>query len=298
MTQAPVNIDPRACLFCASPLGRGKAGNVSAEHVFPRWLLDELSLEKVVITPTWHDQPLGTLLNERRHTWGSLTAGRICGRCNNGWLSDLENLAKPILLELLHVRRSIEELSRAETFLVASWATKTFYTLSAAIQENRVSIEQYHQLYGDRLRLPEGVYVFAAQRPVDSRAHFTVDATWTHSGALVPVEAALVAKNSYKALLQLGELSLLVVCWPLDAEWVLSVEKGLYQLLAPQNAVLLDQSPPPAFPPEVLAALTAEEARELEYGAGLVGIRLTQSIRAIRKSDLRLPGSPYRASSS
>jgi len=157
----PMTTTPKACWFC----GAGLTGaTTSKEHVFPQWLQKELGLAALPITPTWHAEPLGELLDERNQTWGNLVAGRICKACNNGWMSELETVAMPVLLPLVRGERDVRQLTPQGARKVAAWAVKTVLTLSAAVQEKRAPLAHYQALHGDPAAVPAGIYVFATQR--------------------------------------------------------------------------------------------------------------------------------------
>lgn len=58
--------------------------------------------------------------------------GRICARCNNGWMSGLEQSCQGILLDMIRGRRQPGQLSETECLLVARWAAKTAYVLNSS----------------------------------------------------------------------------------------------------------------------------------------------------------------------
>jgi hypothetical protein len=208
---------PKTCWFCGTAL---IAATTSKEHVFPQWLQKELGLGAVAMTPTWHAQPLGELLDQRNQTWGSLVAGRICRSCNNGWMSKLEKMAMPVLLPLVRGDRDVRHLTTQGAQKVATWAVKTVLTLSAAVQEKRAPFAHYEALHATPTDVPAGIYVFGTQREaLSAPAHYTIDATWAQSRKCATSgEEAAVRHESYKACLQLGRLLLLVVWWPLGPE--------------------------------------------------------------------------------
>ena len=280
--------DQRVCWFCGVVLVGGRGGNAAREHVIAQWLQAELGLDDVEITPTWHAEPLGELLDQRRQTWGTLLVGRICAPCNNGWMSDLEIQAQPILTPLVRGERELASLTDGERFTVARWAVKTVYTLSAAVQEKRVPITHYHELRDSPAELPAGVYVFASkEQDLSAPAHYTVDATWKMSRKVEKEdEAAAVARSSYKAYLQLGKLVLLVVWWPLGPEWILSFEEDLYVRLWPRTADVLAHPAPDPLPAEIQAIAGPELMHELAHNSGAVGLRYTQSVNAFHRGDL------------
>jgi hypothetical protein len=55
----------------------------------------------------------------------------VCGECNNGWMSRLQNRAKPILLPLILGEKA--QLRRTAQTLIASWATMTAMVAEFAI---------------------------------------------------------------------------------------------------------------------------------------------------------------------
>src|SRR5271166_1829364 len=123
----------RQCLFCGASL----TGTRSQEHVFPRWLLDEMGLRNKhvsavhVFQPEDPDAP-GELVSERALTLENMREGRICSGCNNGWMSQLEDRCRPILLALIQGRRRPEDLSEADCLPIAKWAAKTAYVLNSS----------------------------------------------------------------------------------------------------------------------------------------------------------------------
>lgn len=96
----------RMCLFCGEYLSSGR----SQEHVFPQWLLDELSIRAEQVSAVHIFQPEdpvsdARVISKRSLTLENVREGRICADCNNGWMSDLENGCKEVLLDLIHGRR-------------------------------------------------------------------------------------------------------------------------------------------------------------------------------------------------
>ena len=95
------------------------------EHVFPEWLLEELGLTK---TPTKaiHQTISGQAKNTRSMNHGGMVLGKVCGDCNNGWMSELEAAARPVLL----TARRKEPLQTLDAQLLATWAFKTAIVLN------------------------------------------------------------------------------------------------------------------------------------------------------------------------
>jgi len=78
---------------------------------------------------------------------GSQTVRSVCATCNNGWMSDLETEAQPLLEPLL--KGEIIRLSEPEQMIAATWAVKTVLVLGTTV-ENRVVAEFYKDFYSHR----------------------------------------------------------------------------------------------------------------------------------------------------
>jgi hypothetical protein len=96
----------------------------SREHVFSRWLLEEFQ---------GRDVPMGLFKRdtdgnrERKRVDIKLDSFRlkgICEACNNGWMSTLENEAKPLILALIRGVIQFSALSEVQRRVLARWAGK------------------------------------------------------------------------------------------------------------------------------------------------------------------------------
>lgn len=117
-----VRMNQKACIFCDSPLS--KAGKAN-EDVIPKWLLKHLGLDKRKdLIASSHLTDLGIAL-KRPRIQGSHTVlqGSVCAECNNGWMSDLEGRAKPIISGMSVGERLT--LSHDDCELVSAWIFKT-----------------------------------------------------------------------------------------------------------------------------------------------------------------------------
>lgn len=113
MVSSPVT----KCIFCGST-------NLSREHVFPEWSHKYMRPRKgkkqmglsVIAYPTRRDTKLVPLHGENRD-W---KVKCVCGKCNNGWMSDLEKLVKPLMLPMIKGESII--LDPSHQTLIATWA--------------------------------------------------------------------------------------------------------------------------------------------------------------------------------
>ncbi len=113
-----------SCVFCGSP------GPLSEEDVVPRWLpklLGRTGRPAIMTT-----EALGTRATVvRRQQRMKLTLHAVCRRCNNTWMSVLENRFKGLCGEAI-LGRTPMVLTPSEQRVVATWAVKTALLMELA----------------------------------------------------------------------------------------------------------------------------------------------------------------------
>lgn len=108
---------------------------MSNEHAWPQWLGQNIEVEPTQTTRTigygrTGDEELTEAPNITVKKNGSVLKARVrevCRRCNNGWMSQLETSAQP-LLERLWTPNYVfgrTTISVDEAAVIATWATKT-----------------------------------------------------------------------------------------------------------------------------------------------------------------------------
>lgn len=113
----------KACIFC------GTKGNKSKEHLWPEWMHEFLGAEgngnNVRESDTYRDTAHKDNKKLERQGYLFTTKFRVvCRACNNGWMSRLEEEAKPSLIPL--VKGKAICLNEVEQNIVAKWiAMKT-----------------------------------------------------------------------------------------------------------------------------------------------------------------------------
>lgn len=120
----PERGDSPKCLFC------GTEGNLTREDAWPEWLLDLFTLEHGRTGTEWR------FSKERYYEERILVPHRpprlrrkiVCKPCNEGWMSGLEQAAKPILAPM--IVGETRELSMADQKIIGAWAVKTGITLN------------------------------------------------------------------------------------------------------------------------------------------------------------------------
>jgi len=129
----------RRCIFCCgTPLTR--------EHALPQWLNGLLGGAALI---SWGNQtdPATRRRSPKGVDWVTRS---VCRECNNGWMSELEGAAAPVLEPL--ILGDVTRLSPDEQALVAIWVWKTFLMVELVQQVSpRVTRdEDYHWFFEQR----------------------------------------------------------------------------------------------------------------------------------------------------
>lgn len=229
-------LDSQHCVFCGGSL----TGLRSREHVFPCWLTDHYGTAAQPFQIRWTADWSHELRGEREITMSSLVAGRVCRRCNNGWMSQLETDVAQPLLALASGNRPLAELTTDERALVARWATKTAFALRVADLGPKVVQP------GEARALVTGgmpcVQVVARQSDVDLGLGWYTTQWWMVDYPPDAVaECSRLVGRSHKTILTVGRLVFAVCFWP-DPKWALVVSKRSHNPLWPARGVWLTYS--------------------------------------------------------
>ena len=223
----------RRCRFCSTAYGAGRA----REHVIPRWLLDELGVRQETISPTHFAQD-GSALSTRTHRLDELLEGRVCAACNNGWMSELENNAKPALCALMNLERRVVDLSAAERVVLARWTAKTAFALnSASNYPKNIPAEHFMELRAADPPLPDRTAVYAQQHDGTAPFYWVQQAAWrteVESESNETEECTRAAQRSYKISFQFRRLLLTSSWWP-DPAWHYVIWRGVHVPLWPHR---------------------------------------------------------------
>ncbi|HTS38766.1 MAG TPA: hypothetical protein VMH04_24040 [Candidatus Solibacter sp.] len=140
------------CAFCPN------TANLTGEHIWSRWIGDLIDINKFLITQKLPDGRVFKYPKKKLN----IKAKVVCGDCNSGWMSDLENNTKPFLQDMI--------LFRKETVLMPSQIA----LLSAVSFKNAVVADHMQdnsprffpfitrQRFGRTLRVPNGVQMWTA----------------------------------------------------------------------------------------------------------------------------------------
>jgi hypothetical protein len=226
----PAKMSLRVCLFCSQGLHRR-----AKEHVFPLWLQQYLRISEEQIALIVGDTETNRISHRRQLAVGQHLEGRICARCNNGWMSVLETKAAPLLKTLLSLEKDVSSLDMRQKLLFARWATKTAFMInSASVFDRRVPQEHFAELYRSPRRLPGRVFVLAQQHRRSEGFNLFQYPNWDLVGLAVPESKAVddAFESAYKIGFQLGAL-LVVVGFFSIRHYVLHLRHGVHVCLWP-----------------------------------------------------------------
>ena len=239
----------RSCIFC-------EGVGLTREHVLGDWVrrLANVS-ETVAARHTFHPgegSSRAVDFSEPPLRW---VARVVCGDCNNGWVSDIDNAAAMILTPLL--RGEPGRLSPDDQGALATWAFKTGCVIdAAALGRGGPSFPR-----SDRVWLREH-----GCPPELSAAWITswpgTTTAWTHFWGLEALKAGASASGSvnvYGATIALGPMVLRVYAATEEAlapEYMIERRQGVFPI-RPASAT---------FDWEPRFWLSAEELEDFAYG--------------------------------
>ncbi|MGE3843816.1 MAG: hypothetical protein AB7I50_19765 [Vicinamibacterales bacterium] len=199
-----------ACLFC----GAEGPGILTNEHVMPEWLLKYLGYTpQQQITHGVADSETGAVTKQRTHSAFTFVDGRVCGGCNHGWMSRLEDAARPILIPMMEGERQLADLTLSEREILGKWTAKTAYMHSwAGLLKQPVQLEHLHSLYADLGTVAPRVFVVAAHATYQQLTSYLQSGRWAHVKlkGIEPQPDPL----AYKITLQFKHLYLVTAYWP------------------------------------------------------------------------------------
>lgn len=197
-----------SCICCGTPLGN----NRTKEHVIPAWLQESLGERYDDLTRCVAESASEQVVERRQHVFDSLRQGHVCGKCNNGWMAELERQTAEVLPALINGARSPLDLSADESLLVSRWAAKTALVLSSVTMDGSSrDLSDLRQLRDVPGRLPDRWGIFAALQPSRNRNFGYFD---RHHWPSAPAEKAQardvqMRSGAIKVSLQLRHLLLI-----------------------------------------------------------------------------------------
>jgi hypothetical protein len=212
----------KTCFFCGHQLQTKKAQAPTSsthEHIVPDWLQTYLRIKSETVVPLLVRTKDFAPLDVRRHHFAAFKAGGVCKGCNGGWMHELENQAKPILIALIEGTRSFSSLTGVERFIIARWTLKTVAVLNRTSSygnrnESARPIPDQHLQILQAGEMPSDVLVVATIQPnPDKRFDFLQFACWQNPPNGLRLEEDH-CKRSYKVALSFGQLILIAAYYP------------------------------------------------------------------------------------
>ena len=190
MRQAIVPL-PKACIFC------GVRAKLTREDFFPVWFRqlyprpEDFATRRINAEGSWNevDPQTGKLITKiaksRMAGSGDLadqTLRVVCASCNNGWMSRLQEAARPHLLP--YIQGSWPRLSPRTRERISSWAAM-FAMVTEFANPQRVAIPAIERkVFSHDLRPPIGSYIWVGRLAGDLPY-------WFHQRALRMAEDSL-----------------------------------------------------------------------------------------------------------
>lgn len=197
----------KECIFC------GQSG-MSKEHFWPDWIGKEFgkSATDKYVEGVIHASPKSSeheeKLNERS---GNVTTKKfrvICPKCNNGWMSALEEKVKPIIKNALYSCDA--ELKQDEIKLFTQWIVMK--TMLAEHSNNKTESTPKSDLieFGKRQKVPNSFRIYLAKH--DLSENFAYSRTSVRLGTS-PIQSREVIKqgnNTQSTAFLIGRLFIYV----------------------------------------------------------------------------------------
>jgi hypothetical protein len=222
----------RVCVFCG---GRP----LTLEHVFSSSLLATLTPSAEAIATQYASQ-LGPDEPVRQRTWqralgkgGGAEFRTVCRHCNNGWMQQLDEQAKPLLWRLCFLESG--QVAFPDGNLVLSqWATKIALVLHSIWSDPFIASDEYAQFRKDQQPLAGSIIWIGAMSRVADGSGRQMMSTLESSGD----------RKAYLATFRLLHVVFQVLCPKPDArvDRIRGFERFVRQLWPPETP--MDWPPP------------------------------------------------------
>ncbi len=226
-----------SCVFCDRRTYGGREGG---EHVYPQWMLKFLGLEnnrsqRRVIGPGTRGMPGQPATAEvfrsyrtksmRVEKFGRSTVWRVCTKCNNEWMSQLEAQAKPILTKLILGGATLGSTLDSERAALAHWMVKTACVFDCSETHERFIPDRVAKLAKEG-SAPPGMCLFGTHCENPALAgkalHGQLSSDW-FSQAPSPEWFTEIQPHSFKFSFSAGYIVLLLAYWRDCPPWQFAV---------------------------------------------------------------------------
>jgi hypothetical protein len=167
----------KTCLFCSNT-------KLTREHIWPQWLLAMFPKRRRTATRKIHGQPANTWETNTLE----LTAKVVCRDCNEGWMSDLENYAKPFVAHFIRFRGQRTFLSDDAIVAITAWVTLRTMIMDTLLPRHPYYRDAEREAFKETLTPPDGTRIWLAMqqgRPYDvelstTSARVSTTGGWIH----------------------------------------------------------------------------------------------------------------------
>jgi hypothetical protein len=228
----------RLCIFCSR-----QVRTRSKEHMVPEWLWKYVGMTKISMIRSVHKGRTGPLDSNSfvirdlpDKGVGGFVEGRVCTQCNTGWMSNLENAVKPLLIPILNEPTLIDEWPFKKRQVLAQWVVKTsLVAISRSVVLTNVPNDHFISIR--RGVISEGISVFGGYHFMgDKGFSYQAGKKWdVDMPAKVPKELkddiwGAAQQHCYKVCLQFRSLLLMAAFSP-TPQFVLFSDESTHQLI-------------------------------------------------------------------
>lgn len=205
------------CIFCGHNKNR-----LSNEHVFAEWLHEYIprtatSYSYKVLKHDWDEDTKSFKTTKIRdidrngdpHTQKLRV---VCHFCNNGWMSRLQNTAKPVLVPFIKEHK--EQILPDDILVIVRWVTMFSMVIEYRHRNSVIFTEEQRAAFKASTAIPENL-VIAVGRYVGKKMYGTLPYSVGSTKLFASINAHSKPIDDYQiSLFSLGELLFIVVAGP------------------------------------------------------------------------------------
>jgi hypothetical protein len=151
------------CIYC------GQTGKLTKEHIYGRWMRKFIT-QDIIRTNHYTSfreqnpdsgEPIGTLAKGKLNRSGGPHSGQlqiVCQKCNGGWMSKIQDEAKPYLEKLLN--GIWPKFTGTEHITLARWVKMVTISIEYADQTTKTVRESERKKFMDDQDLSQNWYIF------------------------------------------------------------------------------------------------------------------------------------------
>ncbi|MCF8410276.1 MAG: hypothetical protein K9G31_03190 [Crocinitomicaceae bacterium] len=203
-------MNKRECLFCQST-------ELSKEHIYSKWIFNLLEIEDSIFTPSFHilersnsndyaDQLFNNSSDDRKIRFNDFTVKQVCIKCNNGWMSDIEQKVKVIFDNLFSKRLELENLEPENAFVLSQWVVLKIILISTTSNQKLFFSKMIYEFIQKGI-IPEGFIIEATKLNYKKLNYMIGGPVVRKSFDITRDQLDYAASNFFKAALQIGNFA-------------------------------------------------------------------------------------------